>query len=110
MKAAIEDRRVARRHDFKAPLRVRIWKSSVPEWGAESENLSQTGIFFATDSAVQVGMAVEVVLKMPEEITGEPATECFYTGHIVRIERVDSPHGKLGVGVQFDCYEFTRSK
>lgn len=107
MKVATADRRIARRHDFKAPLRVRIWRSALPEWRAESENVSESGIFFATDSALRVGMAVEVLLNMPEEITGEPAAEWLYTGHIVRVERVDSLHGKLGVGVQFDCYEFT---
>jgi Tfp pilus assembly protein PilZ len=110
MRAATDDRRVARRRDFIAPLRVRVWRSAVPEWSAESKNLSETGIFFATNSALRVGMAVEVFLNMPKEITGEPATEWLYTGHIVRVEPVDSPQGRLGVGVQFDCYEFARAK
>jgi hypothetical protein len=42
---------------------------------------------------------------MPEEISGNPATEWRCTGHVVRVEPVDTPRGKLGVGVQFDCYE-----
>jgi hypothetical protein len=110
MKVATPDRRVPHRRRLKAPLRVRIWKSSVPEWEAESENLSEPGIFFAMDSALQVGMAVEVFLEMPEEIAGESTTEWLYTGHIVRVEPVDSADGRLGVGVQFDCYEFTGAK
>jgi hypothetical protein len=28
----------------------------------------------------------------------------------VRVEPVDSPIGKLGVGVRFDCYEVSRSE
>jgi hypothetical protein len=47
---------------------------------------------------------------MPEEITDEPSTEWRCTGHVVRVERVDSTKGKLGVGVQFDCYEVSRVK
>jgi hypothetical protein len=110
MKVSVSDRRVTRRHDFKAPLRLRIWKSAIPEQRAESENLSERGIFFRTDSLLRVGTAVQVLLKMPEEITGEPTTEWLCSGHVVRVEPVNSPSGKLGVGVQFDCYEISRPK
>jgi hypothetical protein len=47
---------------------------------------------------------------MPKEITGKPATEWRCTGRVVRLGPVDTPRGKLGVGVQFDCYEILRSK
>jgi hypothetical protein len=103
MNVAAAERRVARRHSFKAPLRVRIWKSAIPEQRAESENLSERGILFATDSHFGVGTAVEILLKMPEEITGEPATEWPCTGHVVRVEPVNYSRDKLHVGVQFDC-------
>jgi hypothetical protein len=110
MKIAAADRRVARRHYFKAPLRVRIWKSAIPEQNAESENLSEGGIFFATDSLFRRGTTVEILLRMPEEITGEPTTEWLCTGHVVRVNPVNSSPGKLGVGVQFDCYQILRAK
>ncbi len=110
MKVATSNRRIARRLSFQAPLRVRIWKSAVPEWRAESVDLSEKGIFFATDSLLRVGTQVEVRQKMPEEITGDPTTEWVCTGHVVRVEPVDSPAGRLGVGVQFDCYEISRAK
>lgn len=110
MKVATSDRRIARRLSFQAPLRVRIWKSAVPEWRAKSVDLSERGIFFTTDSLLRVGTQVEVLLKMPEEITGDPTTEWVCTGHVVRVEPVDSPAGSLGVGVQFDCCEISRAK
>jgi hypothetical protein len=47
---------------------------------------------------------------MPEEITGEPTTEWLCTGHVVRVNPVNSSPGKLGVGVQFDCYQILRAK
>jgi hypothetical protein len=102
------DRRLSRRHPLKTALRVRLWKSTLPEQRAESINLSERGIFFITDIPLQQGEAVEVLLKMPEEITGEPTTEWRCTGLVVRVQRVDSPKGKLGVGVRFDCYEVSR--
>lgn len=103
------DRRLSRRHDLKAALRVRIWKSPLPEQLAESINLSERGILFVTDAAFQKGEAIEIFLNMPEEITGEPATEWRCTGLVVRVQPVDSPQGKLSVGVRFDCYEVSRS-
>jgi Tfp pilus assembly protein PilZ len=109
MKRAKFDRRLSRRLNFKTPLRVRVWKSTAPEQRAESLNLSRHGVFFATDLPIQEGEALEILLKMPEEITAEPTTEWRCTGHVVRVGPVDSSRGKLGVGVQFDCYEVSRA-
>ncbi len=102
------DRRFAERHNLKTALRVRVWKANVPEKRAVSLNLSQRGVFFVTDSSLAKGEIVEILLKMPEEITGEPTTEWRCTGHVVRVEPVDSPKGKLGVGVHFYCYDVSR--
>lgn len=104
------DRRLADRYNVKTPLRVRLWKSAVPDCTAESVNLSQRGIYFATDSELREGEAIEVFFNMPEEIIGEPTSEWRCTGHVVRVERKKEQRGKLGVGVQFDCYEVSRAK
>ena len=105
-----KDRRFAERHNIKTALRVRIWKSDVPEKRAESVNLSQRGVFFATDSLYSPGEVVGILLKMPEEVTGEPTTEWRCTGPVVRIEAIDSPKGRYGVGVQFYCYDVSRGE
>jgi hypothetical protein len=110
MELPASERRISRRLQFKTALRVRVWKCGSTERKAESENLSQRGTFFATDVPLAIGSAVEILLKMPEEISGKPTTEWRCTGHVVRLEPVDTPQGKLGVGVQFDCYEILRSK
>jgi hypothetical protein len=47
---------------------------------------------------------------MPEEITGKPTTEWRCSGRVVRLQPVDTPQGKTGVGVEFDYYEILRSK
>ena len=105
MKVAVANRLVTPSHRFKAPLRVRIWKSAIPEQRAESENLPERRIFFAADSLLHIGTIVEILLRMPEEITGEPATDWLCTGQGVRMESVNSAQGKVGVLVQFDCYQ-----
>jgi Tfp pilus assembly protein PilZ len=103
------DRRLADRYKMKTPLRVRLWKSAVPECTAESVDLSQRGIYFATNSVLHKGETVEVLFNMPQEIVGEPMSEWRCTGHVVRVEEIGTPGGKQGVGVQFDCYEVSRS-
>jgi Tfp pilus assembly protein PilZ len=109
MKMTVVDRRGALRHNFKVPLRVRVCKSAIPEQRTRSENLSGQGIYFATNSQLRIGTTVEVLLKMPTEISGLATTEWLCSGHVVRVEPFDSPRGSLGVGVQFDCYEIGRS-
>lgn len=104
----LRDRRMSQRHNIKTALRVRIWKSPIPEKRAESVNLSERGLFFATDSLLHEGEVIEILLKMPQEITGDPPTEWRCIGPVVRVQPVDSPKGKLGVGVRFDCYEVSR--
>jgi hypothetical protein len=108
MKITCLNRRLSRRLSLKTPLRVRIWKSLAPEESAESLNLSQNGVYFATNTPIREGETVEILLNMPEEISDEPSTEWRCTGHLVRVEAVDSTQGTLGVGVQFDCYEVSR--
>lgn len=104
------DRRFSQRHSIRTALRVRVWKSELPEERAESVNLSQRGIFFASNARLVEGELVEILLKMPEEITGQPTTEWRCTGQVVRVEPADFFKGKFGVGVQFYCYEASRSE
>lgn len=101
----VRDRRLADRHILNAPLRVRIRGAATPEQNVDSENLSTRGILFATNSPFKVGTMVDLLLKMPQEITGVPAMEWLCTGHVVRVEPISSPRGATGVGVQFDCYQ-----
>jgi Tfp pilus assembly protein PilZ len=104
-----KDRRISTRHAVKTPLKVRLWKSSTPEHAGQSENISEQGMFFATDLRMGIGSVIELVLKMPEAITGEPEAEWRCTGHVVRVSQVDTEVGTQGVGVQFDCYQVAKS-
>lgn len=94
-------RRLAVRRPIKTRLRVRIWQSSKPEYRAQSLNLSERGVFFTTTAPFTRGDLIEVLLKMPKEITGQPPTEWRCTGMVVRIERGARPERKIGVGVAF---------
>jgi Tfp pilus assembly protein PilZ len=104
------DRRLSRRHSLRAPLRIRVRKSDIAERCAESENLSQRGVFFATDLPLNKGASLDLLLEMPEEITGVPVAHWLCTGHVVRVVPPASSGAKQGVGVQFDFYEVSRSE
>ena len=67
MKITSLNRRLSRRLSLKTPLRVRIWKSSAPEEKAESLNLSQNGVYFATNTVIREGETVEILLNMPAD-------------------------------------------
>ena len=110
MEVYASERRISCRHTFKTALRVRLWKSGPSEQKTESENLSDRGAFFTTNEPLAIGSPIEVLFRMPQEITGKPTAEWRCTGHVVRLKAVDSPGGKTGVGVQFDCYEILHSK
>lgn len=105
MEVRISERRNSPGHPFRTTLRVCAWQSACAELGAESQDLSERGVFCATNAPLAVGSPVEILLKMPEAISGKPTTEWRCTGHVVRLNR---PRGRLGVGVQFDCYEILR--
>ena len=99
------DRRLSRRYSLKTALRVRVRRSDGGEQGAESENLSQRGVFFATDLPLSKGAALDLLVEMPEEVTGVAPAQWLCTGHVVRVVPWNSPRGANGVGVQFDFYK-----
>jgi c-di-GMP-binding flagellar brake protein YcgR len=104
------DRRLSFRHSLQIPLQVRIWKTNIPTQRAVSENVSTSGILFATNLPIAVGTVVEVVMKMPEQLTGESASLWRCSGHVVRVQTDAHSSRKSRVGVQFDCYEIAREE
>ncbi|HXN23727.1 MAG TPA: PilZ domain-containing protein [Candidatus Dormibacteraeota bacterium] len=101
----VSNRRFAHRHNLVIDMRFQVLHSSVPEQRVESLNISTNGVYFATQFAIKEGAVVQLLMKMPPEITGKPCSEWRCTGHVVRVRPICSPRGPVGVGVLFDCYE-----
>jgi Tfp pilus assembly protein PilZ len=99
------DRRLARRHTLKTALQVRFRSAGVTEQKVESENLSQRGVFFVTNLPFSTGTELDLLVEMPERITGASAAQWLCAGHVVRVVPLDSPQGTNGVGVQFDFHD-----
>jgi hypothetical protein len=100
------DRRLSLRHNVRTDLRVRIRKFDAGEQRAQSENLSQRGVFFTTDLPINKGASLDLLVEMPESVTGVPPAQWLCTGHVVRVVPMEAE--KRGIGVQFDFYEVSR--
>lgn len=99
------ERRRTERLKLRIGLRVSVLNSTAPMQTTESLNLSSAGIYFVTDWPLVRSTPVQLLFKMPPEVTHMPATNWVCTGHVVHIEPVSYPKGSMGVGAQFDCYE-----
>lgn len=112
----IVDRRQAYRHSLKIPLRLRPWGSSRPQREGESIDISERGALLQTDLPLRIGSMIDLYLKIPEEITGQPTTAWRCKGRVVRIARFPLLNGQNGhncrvrVGVYFDSLDVMRSQ
>jgi hypothetical protein len=102
------DRRSARRLVLRIPLRLCIWQSAGPEQRAESIDLSERGVLLVTNSALRVGTEIELHLKIPAEVTGEPKIEWRCKGRVVHIVPDISLNGPVTAGVHFDGLQVLR--
>ena len=66
------DRRLSLRHNVRTDLRLRVRKFDAPEQRAHSENLSQRGVFFTTELPLNKGASLDLLVEMPEQVTGVP--------------------------------------
>jgi hypothetical protein len=99
------ERRRTPRFNLGIRLGVSVLNATEPEARTESLNVSAGGVYFATNLPLRRGTGVQLLLKLPEEITHVAATDWVCMGHVVHVRHLGSPNGSLGVGVQFDCYE-----
>lgn len=102
----ITERRTATRLLLRIPLRFRpITNPTSPEQRAETLNISQRGVFFATAFPLKTGTPIEILLKMPTELTGRTPAEVRCTARVVHVEPGAFGDGKGGVGVEIERYE-----
>jgi hypothetical protein len=68
-------------------------------------NISNRGVYFATNLPVREGNLVQVVLHMPKEVGGDPRHERCFTGRVAHVDQKEFANGMYGVGVHFLYYE-----
>jgi len=100
------ERRSDTRVNIRVPFRFRVLNSpDALEQTAESENISQRGILFATAVPLKVGTPLEVSLKMPLELAGKSPSDVKCLVRVVHVQRNAFFGGKAGIGVHIERYE-----
>ncbi|HZR55688.1 MAG TPA: PilZ domain-containing protein [Terriglobales bacterium] len=92
------ERRVATRIRAKVPVSVKVAEGNLQVTG-HTRDLSDSGIFFYTDSVLAEGSELEMVLILPPELTqGEKRWVCCQAS-VVRLENGKENNGKGKIGV-----------
>jgi hypothetical protein len=101
------ERRIDARVNIRVPLRFRLLNNpGAGEHTAESENISQRGIYFATTTPLKVGTPLEVSLKMPQELVGQQATsDVRCVARVVRVSPLSAGTGRSGIGLHIERFE-----
>jgi hypothetical protein len=100
------DRRSVRRLIMKVSLKFRPLQEGTDfEQSAAAMNISNHGVYFATDRNLPSGGMIQVHLKMPREVVGNDVAEWCFTGRVAHVEPLGDANEKLGVGVHFLYYE-----
>jgi hypothetical protein len=100
------ERRIDTRVNVCVPLRFRALNNpGATEQTAESENISQRGLFFMTHVPLKIGTPVEVSLRMPQAIAGQVSNDVKCVARVVHVRQNSAPGGKLGIGVYIERYE-----
>ncbi len=102
----VDNRRLSNRVNVCVPIRFRpINTPAGPVEHAESLNVSERGVYFATTFPLKVGTPVELYMQMPRELTGRAPTEMRCKARVVHVESDASLNGKNGVGLYIEQFE-----
>ncbi len=81
------ERRSGKRVAARLPVQLRT-AHGVPERAAHTRDLSTNGVFLYTNSRLAEGAEIELVLILPEELSGEKSWVCCHAT-VVRVEEAD---------------------
>jgi hypothetical protein len=97
------DKRSRARVPVRLPVTIKAKDGSVQET-ATTRDLSSTGVFLYTNSAITEGAELELVLVLPAELTfGEKRWVCCQAS-VVRVEN-SAGVGNFGVAARIDRFE-----
>jgi len=93
--------------EMRIPMRFRpLEDPNVAEQRAESENVSQFGVYFKTDFPLKVGCVLVVWMNMPTKLLTGEAREARCVARVVRAEPTGRRNRQLGVGLRIEQCEF----
>ena len=98
------ERRAGRRVAAKVPVSVKLPGSENPT-DAVTRDMSTTGIFFYTDSQIEKGSSLEMVLVLPPELTGGERRWVCCQASVVRVDESGPEGRQFGVAASIERME-----
>jgi len=92
----IPERRKAQQFSIRVPVTVKYTQSGHYEFTGVSRDLSGSGMFLQTDSNIEEGAQVEVILTLPSKASEQVTIQV--RGTVVRVERSSQP----GIAIEFE--------
>jgi hypothetical protein len=96
------ERRQLTRHNHRTPLRFRSTGVAADnsDHFTEALNISRGGFYFASSAPLQVGMPIEVTVRIPGELTGGQTEEMRCTARVVHVKNEAYADGRIGFGAE----------
>lgn len=94
----IQERRQQKRTPVEVPVKVR--QEQGPEISATTRDLSSSGIFLYSDSAIEPGTKLELVVMLPASLGLGPGGWTLCQASVVRVEQSNGK--KMGVAARLD--------
>jgi len=96
------ERRQMTRHNLRTPLRFRPTgvAADKSDHFTEALNISRGGFYFASSAPLQVGMPIEVTLRIAGQITGSQTEEMHCTARVVHVRNEAYADGRIGFGAE----------
>jgi Tfp pilus assembly protein PilZ len=100
------DRRNDPRVNACVAMRFRVLDNpEILEQKAESQNMSQHGIYFETSTPLRIGMPVELTLRIPHDLAQRVSSEVVCIGRVVHVRPIESKNGMLGIGIHIERFD-----
>ena len=98
------ERRQLTRYNMRTPLRFRALgvATDATVHFTEAVNVSSGGFFFASSAPLQIGISLEVTLRMPKEVTGTKEEEMRCTARVVHARSEPYGDGRIGFGAAIE--------
>lgn len=97
------DRRSHERTPIRVPVKVRPQGNGGPELSGSTRDLSSSGIFLYSDSAIEPGAKLELVIMLPRELGLGAGGWTLCQATVVRVEE---PDGKgMGIAATLDSID-----
>ena len=103
------EKRRAKRFPMRLPVAVKLEQQKNSKLELETRDVSSSGVYFDFGGPLEVGVALEFLLTLPEPITKSSPVRIRCIGKVVRVDKTPAGEaGHVGAAATIERYEFVR--